>query len=101
MESICPGARRLIQPQIVFRTCPNCGEEVEFFEYEVEIPCSKCGKTVKKEMESSCLLWCQYADKCLADIESRGLMPKQRINELKSIAAGKRSPNQKTDKNHE
>ncbi|MEM2901133.1 MAG: hypothetical protein QXO32_00140 [Candidatus Bathyarchaeia archaeon] len=90
MESICPGARRLIQPQIVFRACPNCGEEVEFFEYEVEQACPKCGKAVKKEVETSCVLWCQYAEKCLADIESRGLVPKQRVNDLRLIAASKR-----------
>lgn len=89
IDSVCPGARKLIQPQIVMRSCPDCSEEVEFFEYEIELKCPSCGKTVKKEMENSCILWCEYAEKCLTDIETRGLMPKERLDDLKSITAKK------------
>jgi len=30
----CPGARELVEPKITVRTCPACGEEVEFLSYE-------------------------------------------------------------------
>ena len=31
----CPGVRSLVEPQIIVRRCPFCGEELEFFEYGV------------------------------------------------------------------
>ena len=51
----CPGVRNLIRPQIIVRTCPVCGEEVEFFDYEIEQKCSNCGKTLYREATASCV----------------------------------------------
>ena len=86
MMKHCPGVKDLIQPQIIIRTCPACGEEVEFFEYETERKCPNCGRTLHREPSASCLTWCQYADKCIADLEDRKLIPQERVQELKKIA---------------
>ena len=91
IHDVCPGAKRFIQPEIVIRSCPSCGEEVEFFDYEVEQKCPQCGKTVKKEVENSCLMWCEYAEKCLGDIEKRRLIPKDRADELRALFYRKRT----------
>ena len=32
------------------RTCPVCGEDVEFFSYETEAECSSCGRTLHREV---------------------------------------------------
>jgi len=83
----CPGVERLIGPgQIVIRTCPKCGGEVEFFSDETEAECPKCGKTVHQEATSSCVSWCEYAEKCIKDLEKRGMIPKSRAEELYRIA---------------
>ncbi len=80
----CPGIRRLVEPQIVVRTCPVCGEEVEFFEYETETTC-KCGKKVHREASPSCVVWCKYAEKCLEDLEKRKIVPPSRLEELRKL----------------
>ena len=93
IQDVCPGAKKFIQPDIVIRSCPSCGEEVEFFDYETEQNCPKCGKTVKQEMDNSCLMWCEHSEKCLNDIENRKLLPKDRADELRKMF-----PNKKTQK---
>jgi len=82
----CPGVRNLIRPQIIVRTCPVCGEEVEFFDYETEQKCPNCGKTLYREATASCVTWCQYADKCINDLESKKLITKEAAEELRKIA---------------
>ncbi|MEM2320697.1 MAG: hypothetical protein QXS79_02275 [Candidatus Bathyarchaeia archaeon] len=79
----CPGVRSLIEPQIMIRECPFCGEEVEFFEYETQLKCPKCGKMVYREPSESCLSWCEYADKCIDDLENRGIISKARAEDLR------------------
>ncbi|MEM1537907.1 MAG: hypothetical protein QXK12_04760 [Candidatus Nezhaarchaeales archaeon] len=86
MMKYCPGVKDIVQPQLIIRTCPACGEEVEFFEYETERKCPNCGKMLYREASASCITWCQYADKCIADLESRRLIPKERAEQLRSLA---------------
>ncbi len=81
----CPGAKRLIEPKIVTRTCPACGEEVEFFDYETETKCPKCGRTLHLEASASCIVWCKYAEKCIEDLEKRKLIPPSRAEELRKM----------------
>jgi len=82
----CPGVKDLVRPQIIIRTCPVCGEEVEFFDYETEQKCPQCGKTLYREATASCVTWCQYADKCINDLESKRLIPKEVAEELRRLA---------------
>jgi hypothetical protein len=50
--------------------CPHCGREVEIFTNEQVMKCYFCGGLVTREKRMTCLDWCKYADKCLADIEN-------------------------------
>lgn len=83
----CPGVKDLLRPaQIITRTCPSCGEEVEFFSDETEVKCDGCGRTLHREATSSCVTWCKYAEKCITDLKKRGLITPSRAKELESIA---------------
>ncbi|RLE64166.1 MAG: hypothetical protein DRJ38_06050 [Thermoprotei archaeon] len=81
----CPGVRSFISPQIIIRKCPFCGEEVEFFEYETEQKCPNCGKTVYREASEICVTWCSHVDKCIEELEKKGLITKERAEELKKL----------------
>jgi endogenous inhibitor of DNA gyrase (YacG/DUF329 family) len=77
----CPGAKSLVEPQIITTYCPACGAEVEFFEYETERKCPECGRTVKRQASESCIMWCKSAAECIANLhhmmqeEARGVAP--------------------------
>ncbi|MBS7634947.1 hypothetical protein KEJ34_05575 [Candidatus Bathyarchaeota archaeon] len=86
----CPGVRNLIEPQITFRKCPFCGEEMEFFEYETHLECPRCGEIVYREPTETCLSWCEYADKCIADLENRGVISRIRAEELRKFIGKRR-----------
>jgi len=81
----CPGIRSLIEPQIIIRRCPFCGEELEFFEHETQLECPKCGRMVHREPTKTCLSWCDHADKCIADLENRGVISRARAEELRKL----------------
>ncbi len=87
----CPGIKRIIGPvQIVTRTCPSCGEEVEFFSDETDMKCPGCGRTLHREATPSCVAWCEYAIKCIDDLRDRGLVSLSRARELESMAKNRR-----------
>ena len=90
----CPGIKSLVRPSIIVRTCPNCGEEVEFFEYETEQTCPNCGKVLHREATESCVAYCKYAEKCIEDLEKRGLITPERAAELRRIMRKARSSKQ-------
>ncbi len=82
----CPGIKDLVGPtQIITRTCPACGDEVEFFSDETETKCISCSRTLHREASPSCVTWCQYTEKCIADLKNRGLIPPSRAEELERI----------------
>ncbi len=83
----CPGIKNLIGPvKIIFRTCPSCGEEVEFFSDEVEAKCDNCGRKLHRGATPSCVTWCKYAKKCIKDLENRGKLSPSNVSELLRIA---------------
>jgi NADH pyrophosphatase NudC (nudix superfamily) len=86
MMKRCPGTKELVGPRIIIRTCPACGEEVEFFGYETEAKCDNCGRTLHREATPSCITWCKYALKCIADLRERKLITPSRAEELEKIA---------------
>ncbi|HID16293.1 MAG TPA: hypothetical protein EYP16_05785 [Candidatus Atribacteria bacterium] len=85
MLKYCPGARSFVEPQIIIGICPYCGEEVEFFEYETEQECLNCGRKVRREASETCVVWCNYAEKCISDLEKKGLIDDERARELRRI----------------
>lgn len=86
MMKRCPGAKDLVEAKIIIRTCPVCGEEVEFLGYETEAKCYNCGRTLHREATPSCITWCEYALKCIADLRERKLITSDRAEELEEIA---------------
>ena len=90
----CPGTRNLIGPgQITIRTCPSCGDEVEFFSDETEAKCIKCDHILRQEVTPSCVTWCEYAEKCIDDMKNRGMISSSRAEELiKMIPHNKKKP---------
>ncbi|MEM2896408.1 MAG: hypothetical protein QW265_05155 [Candidatus Bathyarchaeia archaeon] len=89
MSTHCPGVKELVKPNIIMRTCPNCGSEVEFFSDETEAICQNCGKMVYREVSSSCITWCPYALQCINDLRDRKLIPPSRAEELERIVRKK------------
>jgi len=82
----CPGIKNLISPtRIIIRTCPKCGEEIEFFDDESEVKCPSCGHTLHREVTQSCVTWCKYAEKCIEDLVARHLITPARAEELKRL----------------
>lgn len=64
---------------------PFCGEEVEFFEYETKQECPGCGKTVYREPTEMCIIWCDYADKCISVLVRERLIDHAKARELRNI----------------
>lgn len=85
MFRYCPGIRGLVDPGIIVKTCPFCGEDVEFLEYEIEQTCPGCGKKVRREASEACVSWCNYADKCIDDLLAKGVISEERAEMLRKI----------------
>ena len=62
------------------------GCDVEFFSDETEVECSSCGRTLHREASPSCVSWCEYASKCIADLVERKLVTPSRAEELMKMA---------------
>jgi len=69
MFRYCPGARSIVNPRIIITKCPYCGGEIEFFEYETEITCWHCGRTVRRNPSESCIFWCNAAIDCIKNLK--------------------------------
>jgi len=82
----CPGAKDLVEPRVILRTCPACGGEVEFLGYETGAKCYDRGRMLHREATPSCITWCEYALKCIADLKERRLITPSRAEELEKIA---------------
>ena len=68
----CPGIKKFLRPKPEFIQCPNCAGSVEIWSDEDNAECDICGKEVARpEKETSCLEWCEFADKCKAIISSK------------------------------
>jgi len=81
----CPGIKALVSPKIMIVKCPYCGGEVEFFEYEIEAECPDCGRIVRREPSEVCVSWCNMADKCIDELEQKGIIDKTRAEELRKF----------------
>jgi len=66
-HQFCPGAKLLRQPKPELTTCPYCREEVEIWSDEIKATCTKCGRTLMREGNMSCLEWCNYGRECVGD----------------------------------
>ena len=86
----CPGVKDMVSPrQVMIRTCPKCRGEVEFFGDDLEVKCPTCGRSLHREVTNTCIVWCQYALQCIADINDKGLISNLKAEELKKLALQK------------
>ena len=60
----CQGRPRT--PEILEKTCPNCGALIEMFTIDTEMACEKCGFVAYNDT-LSCVQWCQYAKQCVGE----------------------------------
>jgi NADH pyrophosphatase NudC (nudix superfamily) len=72
MSASCPGQdfRKL---RVELHLCPKCRAEVEIFSDEARTRCQKCGETVYRERQPSCIAWCASARQCLGEERWRSL----------------------------
>lgn len=61
----CPGSLEIRNPFPEPITCIWCDTVNEMWTDEVEITCSGCGKTISRDMKSSCIEWCPAARECV------------------------------------
>ena len=53
-------------PTISEKVCPQCGNMIELFSIDTQVPCDRCGFMAYND-ELSCVQWCQYARQCVGD----------------------------------
>ena len=71
--TILSGCQGKPQLQILDKTCPNCGAEIEMFSIDTEARCEKCGFVVYNDL-LNCVQWCKYAKKCVGEAAYEQLM---------------------------
>ena len=70
--STCPGLRDFLRPTLAYVKCHVCSGNVEIWSDEDVGTCGDCGAEWRRpDKNSSCLDYCEYADKCRALIEAR------------------------------
>ena len=66
IEKGCPAAAKLKgTPEIILKTCPECGREIEIFSTDPHGQC-ECGFIAYNDTQN-CIMWCDYARKCVGD----------------------------------
>jgi NADH pyrophosphatase NudC (nudix superfamily) len=73
MFNRCPGVSKILMPTIKLKSCPNCGEQIEFVSSDMKINCPKCSFTVYNDT-ASCIQWCKYARECVGEETYQKLM---------------------------
>ena len=53
-------------PTIIEKTCPCCGEMIELFSIDTQMPCENCG-FVAYNATLSCVQWCAHAKECVGE----------------------------------
>ena len=60
----CMGKPRT--PTIHEKICPVCGNVIELFSVDTEMPCEHCGFVAYNDT-LSCVQWCKYAKQCVGE----------------------------------
>lgn len=60
----CQGKPRT--PTIHEKICPRCGQIIELFSIDTEVPCDNCGFVAYNDT-LSCVQWCKYAKQCVGE----------------------------------
>jgi len=73
-DNVCPGAKKILQPSPEEFFCEKCRTKVEIWSDEMTVKCPKCGSTVSRVREKSCLDWCSSAEQCLGVMKYNKLL---------------------------
>ena len=60
-------------PTIQEKICPQCGNVIELFSIDTQMPCEHCGFVAYNDT-LSCVQWCQYAKQCVGEEMYQKLM---------------------------
>ena len=74
----CPGSKEIKNPFPEEIVCIFCGNSVEIWSDEIETVCDNCGKTVTREMKTTCLEWCPAAKECVGAEKYERLVGKKK-----------------------
>ena len=89
----CQGKPRT--PTIHEKICPNCGELIELFSIDTQVPCERCGFVAYNDT-LSCVQWCEHARKCVGDEMYEKMMEIVRMQEEQA-----REQRQRKEPNHD
>lgn len=64
MKFKCPGSCHGNTPQLVIKTCPECGNEIEMFSVDMKVVCDRCGYEAYNDIQY-CIEWCSHAEQCI------------------------------------
>ena len=53
-------------PTIIEKVCPKCGNLIELFSIDTQMPCEHCGFVAYNDT-LSCVQWCAYAKECVGE----------------------------------
>lgn len=70
----CPGSAEIRAPYPDELKCIFCGSVNEIWSDEPDTLCKSCGKTIDREMKSSCIQWCPHAKDCVGAEKYERLM---------------------------
>lgn len=74
----CPGAANIRgTPTLTEKICPHCGEIIEVFSADTQVPCV-CGFVAFNDT-LHCMRWCQYARACIGEEAYERLMNNQEV----------------------
>jgi DNA-directed RNA polymerase subunit RPC12/RpoP len=94
-DNTCPGAKKILQPSPEEFRCRRCGAKVEIWTDEMTTECAKCGSTVSRVKEESCLDWCASAEQCLGVMKYNKLLRSGMISKEDRPDKGDRAPAKK------
>ena len=60
----CQGKPRT--PTIHEKICPKCGNIIELFSIDTQVPCEHCGFVAYNDA-LSCVQWCAHAKECVGE----------------------------------
>ena len=83
---ILEGCQGKPQIEIMEKTCPRCGHEIEIFSVDTEAVCENCGFVIYND-RLSCVQWCKYAKQCFGDEAYEKLMAVMRSQKERAAEA--------------
>jgi predicted amidophosphoribosyltransferase len=76
MKEGCPGSKEIRNPYPEDLICIFCGAKNEIWSDEPDTNCKNCGKTITRDIASSCIQWCPAAKECVGAEKYERLMKK-------------------------